>query len=167
MAIFAQLPLGYDLPKHNRAAAQHSPCYAKNSKTLPPIICVKVRGSSLYAELLTTVIMCGYCRALEWLAFHCLVFGHDGKRRMRRLSTIVTHLQRCIPSFSGLSGKHMILVFSYSLTQKPTVSIAPPPPSSPALLFFIHLSFPLSLGLSTRWVTGLPVSGAKCLVLCF
>lgn len=84
---------------------------------------------------------------------------------MRRLSTILTHLKRSIPSFSCLSGKHMILVFSCSLPPKPTVSIAPSLSRPPAMLFSIHLSFPLSLGLSTRWVTGLLVSGAKCLVL--
>lgn len=93
----------------------------------------------------------------------CLVMMEWGWR-MRRLSTILTHLKRSIPSFSCLSGKHVILVFSCSLPPKPTLSIAPPP-RPPAFLFSIHLSFPLSLGLSTRWVTGLLMAGAECLVL--
>lgn len=66
IAIFAQLLLRYNLPKHNRAA-EHNFYYAETQNIASSNLCCKVRDSLLCAvELLTIVIMWDYCVVPVW-----------------------------------------------------------------------------------------------------
>lgn len=65
MAIFAQLLLRYNLPKHNRAA-EYDLYHAETQNIASNNLRVKVREDLLRAELLTIVIMCDYCVEPAW-----------------------------------------------------------------------------------------------------
>lgn len=60
MAIFAQLLVRYNSPKHTRAA-EYNLYYAGTQNIASSNLCAKVRDRLLRAELLTVVIMCDYC----------------------------------------------------------------------------------------------------------